>query len=356
MRKIYDYIIYIGRFQPVHSGHLESIIQAFHHAKNVILVIGSSNAAPTPRNPWDVTRRIEMLTSLLQIIHPDLGSEMIFLPMEDRLYKDDKWLSYLQTQITEIVGDGTFAIIGHDKGDSEYIRECFPDIDFIDTGPYIKEAGAAGKVVSASKIRQLMFDGDVGYTASNLPPPIYKTLEKYIRTPEFELLKGEYDHILAEEAMVRPLPHGMTYFTADSVVVQSGHMLLVKRAEYPGKGLWALPGVHVGLNETVDEASIRALMVETHLKVPLKALKGSLVEVKRFDHPERSLRARLTEKNARSITDAFFYKLDSSAPLPKNVKAGKGIEKVWWFSLAEVKKMRPVLFEDHADIIDYFIG
>lgn len=356
MMKSYDYVLYIGRFEPVHSGHLETITKAFYHTKNVIIVIGSANSAPTPKNPWSVDIRQEMIFSLLNIIHPNVDSKLHFLPMEDRLYNDDKWLAYLQAEIHKIIGNKTMAIIGFDKGDSGYIKECFPNVDFIDTGAYIKEAGAAGKVVSATKIRQLMFEGDVGYTASNLPAPVYRMLEKYVRTPEFELLRGEYEHILAEEEVVKDLPYGITFHTADSVAVQSGHILLIKRAEYPGKGLWALPGVHVGLNETVEEASIRALVAETHLKVPLKVLRGSLVETKRFDHPDRSLRARLTQKNARSITEAFFYRLDSSTPLPKNLKAGKGIEKVWWFTLAEAKEMRPVLFEDHADIIDYFIG
>jgi len=354
--KKYDYVLYIGRFQPVHSGHLETITKAFYQTKNVIVVIGSANQAPTPKNPWPVEQRKEMINSLLNIIHPDSGSKLHFIPMEDRLYNDDKWLTYLQMKIEELVCNGSMAIIGHDKGDSGYIKQCFPDVDFIDTGAYIKESGAAGRVVSATKIRELMFDGDVGYTASNLPAPVYRTLEKYVTTPEFDLLQGEYNNILAEEEVVKHLPYGITFYTADSVVVQSGHILLVKRAEYPGKGLWALPGVHVGLDETTSEASIRALLNETHLKVPLKVLKGSLVEEHRFDHPERSLRARLTQTNARSVTTAFHYKLDSKAPLPKNLKAGKGIEQVWWFSLAEAKQMRPVLFEDHADIIDYFIG
>lgn len=354
--KTYDYVIYIGRFEPVHSGHLKTITKAFHYTKNVIVVIGSANAAPTPKNPWSAETRIEMINSLLNIIRPNINSELNFVPMEDRLYNDDKWLAYLQSAISGFVRGGTVAIIGHNKGDSDYIKECFPDMEFIDTGPYIKEANEAGKVVSASKIRQLMFEGDVGYTASNLPVPIYKQLEEYVKTPEFELLRGEYENMRDEEEIVKHLPYGITFYTADSVVVQSGHILLIKRAEYPGKGLWALPGVHVGLDETTYEASIRALLDETHLKVPLKALKGSLVKEKRFDHPERSQRARLTQKNARSITTAFHYKLDSNTPLPKNLKAGKGIEKVWWFTLAEAKKMRPVLFEDHADIIDYFIG
>ena len=161
---------------------------------------------------------------------------------------------------------------------------------------------------------------------------------------------------MAGEKVVEQTPHGMTFMTADSVVVQSGHLLLVKRGDYPGKGLWALPGVHVDPNETVAEASIRALIDETHLKVPERVLKGSLEGVKLFDHPERSLRARLTQKRARSITMAYHYELDSTKPLPTNLRGGKGIETAWWFTFAEVRKMRSHLFEDHADIIDFFIG
>jgi hypothetical protein len=54
---------------------------------------------------------------------------------------------------------------------------------------------------------------------------------------------------------------------------------------------------------------------------------------------------------------AYYYELDSSRPLPiKGLKGGEGIKKAWWFTFAEARKMRSKLFEDHADILDYFIG
>jgi bifunctional NMN adenylyltransferase/nudix hydrolase len=198
--------------------------------------------------------------------------------------------------------------------------------------------------------------GEFDYIRKNTPQDTLEYLLRYTKTDEYFLLHDEYRHIIEEEKLVYQQPHGMNFITADSVVVQSGHILLVKRATLPGKGLWALPGVHVDQNETAAEASIRALLDETNLKVPEQVLCGSLVEMKLFDHPNRSLRGRLHQRRARTMTFAYYYELDSTKPLPKGVRGGKNIEKAWWFTFSEVSKMRPQLFEDHSDIIDYFIG
>lgn len=354
MNKEFDFIVYIGRFQPLHNGHLATILKAFDAGRELIMVVGSANAAPTPINPFSAQDRIDMVTEELGRIDPKLLNKVHFITAEDRLYNMNKWIGYVQAKVSDIVKGGKVALIGHDKGDNEYsLKNLFPSWGFVDTGAYVK---IGSKVVSASKIRELIFQGHLDYTESNLPESVFETLEEFVQTSEFDNLQGEYIHYLAEEKVVDLTPHGMIFMTADSVVVQSGHILLVRRGEYPGKGLWALPGVHVGHNETVDQASIRALVDETHLKVPERVLSGSLRGIKLFDHPERSLRARLTQKRARSMTMAYYYELDSSKPLPTNVRGGKGIEKAWWFTFAEVRKMRSQLFEDHADIVDYFIG
>lgn len=351
MSKQYDYIEYTGRFEPFHVGHLETVKKSFSHTKNLIMVLGSANIAPTPKNPWSVDQRKEMIISSTK----GLGN-IIFVPVEDRLYNRNKWISYVQSAVDDIAGEGSVALIGHDKDESiERISDNFPMWDFIDTGPYVKEKGK-GKIVSATKIRELLFEGHLGYIESNVPKEVYKFLEDYTNTYEFTAQQAEYIHIINDEKVVDTLEHGQNFITSDSVVVQSGHILLVKRATYPGKGLWSCPGVHVDQNETPDEASIRALVGEANLKVPVKVLKGSLKEMKVFAHPDRSLRARLTQTRARTLTLAYYYELDSSKPLPTNVRGGEGIEKAWWFSFPEVRKMRSQLFEDHADIIDYFIG
>lgn len=355
MNKEYDYIVYIGRFEPFHDGHLNTLKIALEKANKIIIVIGSANSAPTPKNPWSARERQDMIVQ--SMAGDDRLVDILFLYAEDRRYKEFKWIEYIQSGVTSIAGNSKIALIGHDKDStSYYLKSNFPMWDFVDTGPYIKERGGSGKVVSSTKIRELMFTGHLGYTKSNLPLAVYDYLENYTQTLQFSLLKDEYDFIIAEEKLYEPLPYGITFVTVDTVVVQSGHVLLVQRGVLPGKGLWALPGVHLQPNETMHQASVRALVKETNLDVPAKVL-STPKSVKEFDHPDRSLRARLTKDFARTVTMAYYYELDSSRPLPtKGLKGGEGIEKAWWFTFAEARKMRSKMFEDHADILDYFIG
>lgn len=356
MKKEFDYIVYVGRFQPLHDGHMTTLNLALEKADNVIIIIGSANAAPTPKNPWTAEQRRDMIIAAMA------GDERLFninfIFAEDRLYKEPKWFTYVESSVKSIAGKGKIGLIGHEKdATSYYLKNRFPRWEFVETGPYIKERGNSAAVVSSTKVRELMFTNHLGYTKSNLPLAVYDELESFTMTPQYEYLQEWYDFIIEEEKIVEPLENGMSFLTVDSVVTQSSHVLLVQRDELPGKGLWALPGVHVDQNETMDDASVRALIKETSLRVPEKVLRGSLKKTHHFDHPDRSLRARLTSKKARTITMAYYYELDSSQPLPtEGLKGGEGIRKAWWFSFAEIKRMRSQLFEDHADIIDYFIG
>lgn len=62
--------------------------------------------------------------------------------------------------------------------------------------------------------------------------------------------------------------------TAVSVIlVQTNRILLLKRAQKPGKGDWDIPGGYLDWDETLEEGAIRELYEETNLKVDLKDLK-----------------------------------------------------------------------------------
>jgi bifunctional NMN adenylyltransferase/nudix hydrolase len=166
-----------------------------------------------------------------------------------------------------------------------------------------------------------------------------------IARKEWEILCSEYDMVKRYKEAWKAAPFPPTFMTVDAVVVQSGHILLVKRGDMPGKGLWALPGGFLNQEETMLDGAIRELKEETKIKVPVPVLKGSVKDSKTFDAPNRSSRGR-------TITQAFFIDL-GMGELPK-VKGSDDAEKAFWVPFNELVQEK--FFEDHAHIISHFLG
>jgi bifunctional NMN adenylyltransferase/nudix hydrolase len=61
MKTQYQYGIYIGRFQPLHLGHLQTIKFALEQTEQLILILGSDRIAPDIKNPWSSEERIKMI-------------------------------------------------------------------------------------------------------------------------------------------------------------------------------------------------------------------------------------------------------------------------------------------------------
>ena len=57
--------VFIGRFQPVHKGHLHTIKQILDKGEDIIIVIGSSQYSHTPDNPFTGGERVMLIKRAL---------------------------------------------------------------------------------------------------------------------------------------------------------------------------------------------------------------------------------------------------------------------------------------------------
>ena len=65
---------------------------------------------------------------------------------------------------------------------------------------------------------------------------------------------------------------------AVTIVAREGKVLLVRRANQPGYGLWSVPGGYVDRGEVVEEAAAREVREETGLAVEIDRLIGVFSE------------------------------------------------------------------------------
>lgn len=105
-------------------------------------------------------------------------------------------------------------------------------------------------------------------------------------------------------------------------------ILLIERGEHPFKGMWALPGGFVRMDETVEEAALREIVEETNVKP------AALVYTGVFSTIDRDPRGRI-------ISNAFTCIFSQE---PKAI-AGTDARNAKWFdiSLQEHQKGRYVL-------------
>jgi bifunctional NMN adenylyltransferase/nudix hydrolase len=345
----YDYLVFIGRFEPFHNGHLAVARFALTRAKKLIFLVGSADTPRTIKNPWSVAERTVMIQSALA----DVAGRLLVRPLRDHLYNESLWIADVQRTVAEAIktdgGEGAakVGLIGKDKDASSYYLREFPQWDLVD----VKHT----ETLSATELRRYLYEanqidshGGLMLIRANVPGPVFDMLEAFRKnSPVFRQLVAEHHFIDTYRAAWDDAPYPPTFVTTDAVVVHSGHVLLVRRRAEPGKGLWALPGGFVDQDETIQEACLRELREETRLKVPAPVLRGSIKGQHVFDHPERSLRGR-------TITHAFHFEFPAGE-LP-DVRGGDDADKARWIPVSEALEMSPSLFEDHLHILEFFLG
>lgn len=44
--------VFIGRFQPIHDGHVSALKQAASRCERLVILVGSADACSSIKNPW----------------------------------------------------------------------------------------------------------------------------------------------------------------------------------------------------------------------------------------------------------------------------------------------------------------
>lgn len=337
MTKKYDAIVFIGRFQPLHNAHVEIIRKAAELADKVIVVVGSANQPRTFKNPFSYGEREYLIQDTYEF-----GKPLIVESNYDTIYNDDAWAVRVQNIVAKHTTENSkVAIIGHKKDESSFYLDMFPQWELVEV-ELIEE-------LSASQIRELYFrkDFNPNFIRGVVPENVLKYLNKFSQTPDYQQILREIEFVEKYKSQYASFPYPPTFVTVDAVVIQSGHILMIRRRAEPGRGLLALPGGFLDANsdKSLEDAMIRELREETCLKVPGPVLRGNIHEVKVFDAIERSTRGR-------TITHAFCIKLPNGE-LPK-VKSGTDAASAKWIPISKIDSSQ--CFEDHYEIINYFTG
>lgn len=337
-----DYIVFVGRFQPFHSGHKAIVEEALNNSKTVIIAVGSYRASIDSKNPWTFEERKSMIKCTLG--RSKLMGRVIIVPLRDYTYSDTTWISSLQNIVASIVGKSSVKMIGHFKDDSSIYLTFFPQ------WPLLKQPNYKG--INGTDIRSTYFNVNKNPNAfSNMVPPgIYMWMKEWQdNNPErYNNIVQEIKFLKEYNARWKDTPFPVNFVTTDAVVIQSGHVLMVRRRINPGKGKLALPGGFLGPQETIFDGCIRELYEETKINVPKKIMHRAFVKDKVFDHPKRSQRGRI-------ITHAHLFELSPGGPLP-TVNGSDDAYEALWIPFNDIGLNEQNIFSDHIHIIQHFIN
>lgn len=336
------YGVFIGRFQPFHNGHFHVVKEALKAVDALIILVGSSGRARNTRNPFKFNERAEMIRNAFP--WEVARGHIVIVPIGD-FPSDDRWLTEVRRVVKEQVQDGdTIHLAGHKKDASSFYVNQFPEWEPIDiTSPYL--------MISATDIRERYFNKLPAISERHLPKPVADVMERFLSTAEFANVVGEFLCKQASDKAWAAAPYPVKQYTADAVVAQSGHILLIRRGKRPGKGLLALPGGHVEEFERIRDAAVRELKEETGLadkrgEIPRGRLDSFITGEHQFDDPYRSDFCRI-------ITTAFLFRLPDAKPL-WTVKGGDDAASAQWYPLDELDPEE--FHDDHFHIIEHMLG
>ena len=328
--------VIIGRWQILQAGQVRLLRTALSIAPRVIVVIGSAWCSRDSRNPFTWEERQQQFEAVLSA---EERKRVSFLPVRD-YFDEVRWSGAVRGGIEKLAGNVSVTLVAFRKEHTSSKLDHFPNWQLHETEPTSD--------ISAAGLRRIYFEATDMNAAlteigNHVEPGVRAWLEAWFHLPAYRQCAAEHRAVMAyREKYTQPFS-----LTADVVLTCAGHVLLIKRGGNIGNGLWACPGGFIEPREQFYAAALRELEEETGFKASPASMRAALRSQAAFDHPNRTARGRI-------VTMAFHFDLGDER-LPE-VEGRDDAARARWVPIAELPQLEQQLFEDHAVILDHFLG
>jgi len=348
--------IFIGRFQPLHFGHIEIIEKAKKEFDELVVIIGSDNSTVSLRNPFSTKMRRKMLESA------DVKPENI-LSIRDSYYDFDWWVKTIRSIVWNWrskkkikAKESEISLIGHYKDSGSFWLDAFPNWKLFDVGKLKNDIHATDVRDGFFTIIENTINHISEYSVTwreMVSPEVYDIMmdwKSFTHLDGWKNLNKELQFVKSYQKSWQNTPYPVIFTTADALVKCNNYILLIKRGKRPGKGLYALPGGFVEQNETLLVGALRELYEETNIKLKENYLESMLKQVKVFDEPKRDERGRF-------ITHCHYFDccMTKIGELPE-IKYGDDASEAVWFPIEKLNEISNQFYADHFRIIMNMLG
>lgn len=350
---MFDLLTLIGKFRMFHNGHRHVVDEALKRTRNLLICIGSANRPRSRHLPW-IAEEVELMIRLVYPLDSEAGGRIKIVYLDDWMHDNDfMWLMNVHKAVAKeekalrsLHGQRApikTGLVGFSKDNTSYYLKKFPQWGSVDVGPYRQD----GKIINATDLRALFFARGEAALVPYVPRPvagfIYDWTERHPSTVSY--LKDAIEFAVdykKKHRFVGTNAYDPVHSTTDAVLIQSGHVLLVRRKFHPGKGLWALPGGFLKATEPTREAVTRELKEETKVAVKKGVLDLAFRFKVVFSDVNRS------DDRGRIITHAYLYLLNDRAELPA-IEAADDADKAEWVPLGLLDPR--TMYSDHFFIL-----
>lgn len=177
---MFDYLVFIGRFQPFHLAHKAVIDEAFRHSHDVILLLGSAQPERTLKNVFTMQEREQMMRAA----YADEQQQHIHFAGLVDVFNDVKWTQMAKDAVANIVADPSkkVGLIGHFKDQSSYYLKLFPEWPLVELDNFYQ--------MSATPIRERYLLGQLP-TLAEVPASTLEFLVTFQTTSYYGSLHDE---------------------------------------------------------------------------------------------------------------------------------------------------------------------